>query len=166
MCTFLQQQRADFDGGGTAGELQSKNHSWLTVGDWPSQHPFYIYSVLWLNRLGYPVWDSENDAEFKSTMTMRFTPQRTRPDHSSWKRDAARTLVGGAVIVYMCSYFDFHVYVFVPTPLIFSKLCTSCPHLEVKKMAWIIKENDSQKNKKMHQNMSLLLFHHHTTVVC
>lgn len=36
MCTFLQQQRAEFDGGGTAGELQSKNHSWLTVGDWPS----------------------------------------------------------------------------------------------------------------------------------
>lgn len=79
-----------------------------------------------------------------------------------WKRAAARTLV----IVCMHSYFDFHVYVFVPTPLIFSKLCKSHPHLDVKEMAWIIKENDSQKNKERHQNMSLLLFHHHTTVVC
>lgn len=60
---FSSTTKSRFWWGGTAGELQSKNHSWLTVGDWPSQHPFYIYSVLWLNRLGYPVWD-----EFESTM--------------------------------------------------------------------------------------------------
>lgn len=50
--------------------------------------------------------------------------------------------MGGAVIVSMHTYFHFHVYVFVPTP---RKLCTSRPHLDVKEIAWIIKENDSQK---------------------
>lgn len=72
------------------------------MGDWPSQHPLYIYSVLWLNRLGYPVWDSKNDAEFESTMVIRFTPPANETRSLELrKRAAVRTLVGGAVIVCM-----------------------------------------------------------------
>ncbi len=111
MCTFLRQQRADFDGGGTAGELQSKNHSWLTVGDWPSQHPFYIYSVLWLNRLGYPVWD-----EFESTMVIRLAPLRTRPDHSSSgsgpRRGHLWLLACVHILIFMFMYLCRHLWFF------------------------------------------------------